>query len=444
MFSIFRRIKMNFFGTDGIRGTFGSTLTSGTAFLLGKSLALLGGECPIVLIARDTRLSGEALFQALAQGVYAGGGNIINLGILPTSAVGHFVRKMGGDYGVMITASHNPPKDNGLKVFDRYGVKLCAAKQNVVSRMMNSLEVSLPVGGRICEPLFYDIENIYCDDLLNDVRVNLSNLRIALDCCYGASYKVARMLFTKANANVTCFCDKNNGRQINVGCGATCPEFLAEKMKGDFRLGFAFDGDADRLAVFENCCHVPNNRVFYAIAKYLKINARLSKNAVCGTVLTNSGVEIALNKLGIELLRSDVGDTNVFNLMVKNSVNFGGEESGHYILGDFGTCSDALLNALFLARVYCETGSLLKFSEECSDIPSVSVSLPINHGNRILSEPQNLAGTSRRIREMYPNCRLILRKSGTENKVRAYAEGDEAQKAIDCVVAAFSQNVVQP
>lgn len=119
---------MNFFGTDGIRGTYGSTLNDGTAFLLGKSLALLGNDCPIIVIGRDTRNSGERLFQCLSQGIYQGGGNVINLGILPTNAVGHFVRKFGGDYGVMITASHNPPNDNGLKVFDRYGVKLCQAK----------------------------------------------------------------------------------------------------------------------------------------------------------------------------------------------------------------------------------------------------------------------------------------------------------------------------
>ncbi len=436
---------MNFFGTDGIRGTYGSTLTTGTAFLLGKSLALLGGDCPIVLIAKDTRCSGDALFQAVAQGVYEGGGNIINLGILPTNAVGHFVRKMGGDYGVMITASHNPPQDNGLKVFDRYGVKLCQSKQNAVSKMMNSLAVEPLQKGKIYEPLFYDIENIYCDDLLQLVNLNLANVKIALDCCYGAAYRVARMLFAKAHANVTCFCDKNLGKKINVDCGATYPDFLQNKMQeGNFQLGFSFDGDADRLAVFEKDRFVPNNKVYYAIAKYLKLSGMLRNNAVCGTILTNGGVEVALNKLGIELLRSDVGDTNVFNLMVKSSVNFGGEESGHYLLGDYATTSDALLNALFVAKIYKEKGSILQFTKECSDIDFVQVSLPINEGNEILSGQQNLQSATRRITEMYPNCRLVLRKSGTENKVRAYAEGDDAQNAIDCVVATFSQKVSKP
>ena len=436
---------MNFFGTDGIRGTFGSTLTSDTAFLLGKSLALLGGECPIVLIAKDTRLSGEALFQAVAQGVYDGGGNVINLGILPTNAVGHFVRKMGGDYGVMITASHNPPQDNGLKVFDRYGVKLCQSKQNAVSKMMNSLAISTSQRGKIYEPLFYDIENIYCEDLLQLVNVDLCNVKIALDCCYGAAYRVARLLFAKAHANVTSFCDKNSGKQINVGCGATNPDFLQSKMQnGSFHLGFAFDGDADRLAVFEKNEFVPNNKVFYAIAKYLKLSGNLRNNTVCGTILTNGGVEIALNKLGVQLLRSDVGDTNVFNLMVKNSLNFGGEESGHYLLGDYATTADALLNALFVAKIFKEKGSLLQFAKECEDVSCFSVNIPITQNNAVLAGQQNLQSATRRITEMYPNCRLVLRKSGTENKVRAYAEGEDAKSAIECVVATFSQQVAKP
>ncbi len=430
---------MNFFGTDGIRGTYGSTLTDGTAFLLGKSLALLGGDCPIVLICRDTRISGEKLFQALSQGVYAGGGNVINLGILPTNAVGHFVRKMGGDYGVMITASHNPPEDNGLKVFDRYGVKLCTSKQKVVSRMMNSLANTTLQTSKIVEPVFYDIENIYCDDVLKAVNANLFGMKIAVDCCYGASYKVARTLFSKAGATVTAFCDKNCGKQINDGCGATHPEFLQSKLTQEYRLGFAFDGDADRLAVFENGKQVSNGKIFFAIAKYLKQKGLLHGNAVCGTTLTNGGVERALNDIGIQLLRSDVGDVNVFNLMVKNNLNFGGEESGHYLLCDYATSSDALVNALFVAKICKETGSLEQYCRECEELQGCSVNLPITESNERLAEPVSLQRTSKRIESLYPNCRLVLRKSGTERKVRAYAEGEDAQNAIECVVATFAQ-----
>ena len=431
---------MNFFGTDGIRGTYGSTLKDSTAFLLGKSLALLG-DCPIIVIARDTRLSGDNLFTALAQGVYSGGGNVINLGILPTNAVGHFVRKLGGDYGVMITASHNPPSDNGLKVFDRYGVKLCQSKQLVVSRMMDSLKNERIEPCKIYEPVFYDIENIYCEDMLKCVGVHLSNLSIALDCCYGASFKVAPMTFAKAGAHVTAFCNQSAGANVNVGCGANNPEFLLEKMReGNFDLGFAFDGDADRLQVFEGSEIVPNNRIFYAFAKYLREKGKLCHDTVCGTVLTNGGVETALDKLGVKLLRSDVGDVNVFNMMVEKGLNFGGEESGHYLLCDYATSSDAIVNALIVTKIFTEKGSILDYTSECCDKPFATANIPLTKANQKLATNQSLTATVARVSQLYPNCRIVLRKSGTENKVRAYLEGEQATDAMSAVVATFAQS----
>lgn len=434
---------MNYFGTDGIRGTFGSTLTTGTAFLLGESLALLN-DCPIIVIARDTRESGEELFSALSKGVYLKGGNVINLGVLPTNAVGHFVRKMGGDYGVMITASHNPPSDNGLKVFDRYGVKLCASKQLAVSRMMSSLKNEEMTDGKVYEPVFYDIENIYSCDVLKALgKPDLSGLSVALDCCYGSAYKVAPLTFSKANANVSAFCNYCAGSRINVDCGATHTEFLQEKLKsGKYKLGFAFDGDADRLAVFEGTQLVPNNRVFYAYAKYLYENGRLTHNTVCGTTLTNGGVENALNKLGVTLVRSDVGDVNVFNKMVECSLNFGGEESGHYLLCDYATSSDALVNALFLSKIFIEKGSILAYTSECADIPYATLNVSLTATNASLASEQSLQMLSSRLKTLYPNCRAVLRKSGTENKVRAYLEGEDAEEAKKCVAATFAQKVV--
>ena len=430
---------MNFFGTDGIRGTYGSTLKDSTAFLLGKSLSLLG-DCPIIVIARDTRLSGDALFGALAQGVYAGGGNVINLGILPTNAVGHFVRKLGGDYGVMITASHNKPEDNGLKVFDRYGVKLCASKQIAVSRMMSALVNERAEENKIYEPVLYDIDNIYCDDVLRAVGVKLPFVKVALDCCYGAAYRVAPMIFAKAGADVIAYCNQSSGGRINVDCGATHTEFLAQKMsENGCALGFAFDGDADRLAVFEGAEQVPNNRVFYGIAKYLKETGKLHGNAVCGTVLTNGGVEQALSKLGIRLVRSAVGDSNVFDKMVELSLNFGGEESGHYLVTDYATGSDALVNALFVCKIFAEKGSILNYTVECVDKPCASASIPITRANGKLTTDASLATTAKRIVALFPSCRIVLRRSGTENAVRAYLEGDEASAALKEVVATFAQ-----
>ncbi len=430
---------MNFFGTDGIRGTYGSTLKDSTAFLLGKSLALLG-DCPIVIIARDTRLSGDSLFTSLAQGVYAGGGNVINLGVMPTNAVGHFVRKLGGDYGVMITASHNPPCDNGLKVFDRYGVKLCASKQMVVSNMMASLAGDKAPDGKIYEPVFYDIENIYADDVLRTVDVKLPFMRIAVDCCFGAGYRVAPLVLQKAGADVIAYNNQSVGAQINVDCGATHTQFLSQKMaQNGCALGFALDGDADRLAVYEGAQQVSNNRIFYAFAKYLKEHNRLHSNTVCGTVLTNGGVEQALNALGVSLVRSAVGDINVFDKMAELSLSLGGEESGHYLVADYATGSDAVINALFACKIFAEKGSLLGYTVECVDKPYASVSIPLTRANSRLASDKSLSVAADRISALYPSCRVVLRRSGTESAVRAYLEGDDASAALKEVVATFAR-----
>uniref|UniRef100_UPI0040267B5B phosphoglucosamine mutase n=1 Tax=Candidatus Fimenecus sp. TaxID=3022888 RepID=UPI0040267B5B len=431
---------MNFFGTDGIRGTYGSTLTDSTAYLLGKSLALIGEDCPIVVVARDTRNSGEKLFGALASGVYDGGGNVINLGMLPTNAVGHFVRKFGGDFGVMITASHNPPCDNGLKVFDRYGVKLCAAKQEKLSQLMDCLP--LPDGHlqRVHEPVFYDIDNIYRDDVIRAVGARLDGMKVALDCCFGASCRVAGSVFEAAGANVCTINDRACGDKINVDCGATHPEVIADFCKGKgIALGFAFDGDADRLAVSEDGRIVPNNKVYYAIAKFMSEEGLLKQNTVVGTTLTNGGVVRALSGAGVSLLRSDVGDTNVFNLMAANALNFGGEESGHYLLTDFATSSDALINALFVAAIVCRRGSLAEYSKECTDVPYVQQSIALCDSNELLTTKTSLDDVATQVRKLYPECRVVLRKSGTENKLRVYVEGCEAEEAYKQIAATFAK-----
>lgn len=427
---------MNFFGTDGIRGEYGTTLTTQTAYRLGKSLALIGGDCPIVVIGSDTRTSSPKLFSALAAGVNGGGGNVINLGVLPTNAVGHFTRKFGGDFGVMITASHNPPCDNGLKVFDTYGVKVCAAKQCVISDAMNAVTAEYS-SKKVFEPVFYDIENIYVDDVLSAVGVSdCKGLSVALDLCYGATFKVAPAAFEKVGAKVTAFCAKADGKRVNVDCGATNPQFLQSRMQGN-ALGFSFDGDGDRLAVFEGQTLLSGSKVFYALAKYLHQSGRLKRNVAVGTVLTNGGVERALKGLGIKLLRSDVGDRNVFDVMVNCGAVFGGEDSGHYLLTELATSSDALINALILTKIYSEKGSLIAYTEECEEIPHIAQSLPVTEENACLIGEKQLAATTARISALYPECRTVIRKSGTENKLRIYLEGENVSDAQKEILATF-------
>lgn len=430
----------NFFGTDGIRGTYGKTIDDKTAYLLGRSLTFAAEDNAIVVIARDTRNSGEKLASALAAGVYEGGGNVLNLGVLPTNAVAHFTRKFGADYGVMITASHNPPCDNGLKVFDQYGVKLCLRKQRVLSVVMNGL-CCPDVVPHVNEPVFYDINKTYVDDVLSAVDVDLSGVRVALDCCFGASCLVAPTLFGKAQADVVAYNNKPNGNKINVECGATCPQHLQSKLADTDtklpQLSFAFDGDCDRLLVFEGANIVPNNKVFFAIAKFLSQQGMLKKSTVVGTVLTNGGVEQALKSIGIKLLRSDVGDVKVFELMAQNALNFGGEESGHYILSDLETSSDALVNALFVSKIFKQKGSLLQYTAECVDIPYVQQSFVVSDTCNISSIQSVIQQTKDDLQVKYPSCRFVLRKSGTESKIRAYVEGDKCVDAMQQIADVF-------
>ncbi|MBS1416601.1 MAG: hypothetical protein HPY94_05650 [Clostridia bacterium] len=416
----------NIFGTDGIRGVYGAELDCGTAYLLGAALCGADGDSPVVVVGRDTRPSGEALLRALAKGVHDNGGYVINIGILPTNAVAYFTRKMGCDFGVMISASHNPPEYNGLKVFDRYGVKLCEKKQREISDFMRDREASEAEGAELC--VFDCAGKLYTDYIENLLMPDLHGLKISLDCCYGSCYDVASSVFGKTGAKLNVYCGFNRGEMINKDCGATHPEFLEKMMKSNgSELGFAFDGDCDRVAVIERGHSLDNDRLLYALAKYMSEKGLLKKDMVVGTVLTNRGVEMALNGLKLRLLRSDVGDANVFHLMTKKGVNLGGERSGHFLLSDFATGSDALLNALFFARIYKEKGSITDYTAGYKNVPcrekSINVSPDILKRMKNCGYFEKVAGE---VRSLFGGVKLVLRASGTEPKVRIYIEGEDA------------------
>ncbi len=426
---------MNYFGTDGIRGLYGTEMTDLLAYKLGK---VLGANGAIVLIARDTRISGMALLDACASGVLFAGGQVINLGILPTNAVGHFVKKLGGTYGVMISASHNPPQYNGLKVFDSTGAKIDKYTQIDISMAMDKLSGSI-LQSNYTEPVFHDIANIYCQDIYNLVGTNLSGLNIALDCGYGASYKVAPMLFRMCGASVVCYCNRDMGNNINVNCGATHISTLQSYMlSNNCHLGFAMDGDSDRLAVVEGATVVDNNAVLLALAKYMQQHDKLSQNTVVGTTLTNAGLATALRNIGIELVRSQVGDTNIASLMLDKGYNLGGEDSGHYILSDYATTSDALLVALVLCQIYREHGSIIHYSSDYTATNSISMDIDLGAVSASFATSRELAMLASSINNSYHNSRVVLRPSGTEPKIRCYIEGDNCQEIADIITATIA------
>lgn len=425
---------MNLFGTDGIRGRFGKELTPSVAYALGRALAE-EQTGTVVVIGMDTRTSGGLLSTALSRGVFDHGGQVLSLGVVPTNAVAHYVLKTGADFGVMISASHNPPDYNGLKVFDKYGVKICLSKQEEFSNKILQTEVFLPNGEEILS-VFDGSEEQYVDYVCEKIPVDCDNLPIAIDCCYGSAYKLGKEIFLKSNAKVIAYCDFAKGQLINVDCGATSPEFLAEQMKNNgCKLGFAFDGDADRLAVFEETQYLSPDRVLYAYAKYFYEKGQLAKNTVVGTVMTDGGLEESLKKIGITLVRTDVGDSNVFEEMTTNGYVLGGENSGHYLLSNYATGSDAIINALLLTAVYLEKGSIIDYTAEYVAFCRKEKSLLMQKSHlQYLKSTNSLQVIKEKFCRDHPSQKLVLRFSGTEPKIRIMVEGKTTAEVEQSIV----------
>ncbi len=424
----------NYFGTDGIRGKVGENVTPAVAYQLGSALSR---PQALIVIGRDTRVSGPMLSSALSQGVYDWGGNCINIGVVPTNAVSHFVRKFNADFGVMVSASHNPPNYNGFKVFDRYGAKLCAQEELRISEVMSQRKVYFPKQQHE-DRVYENIEKLYIDDLIELADCDLKGLDISIDCCFGSAFSVAPKLFRKAGAKVKSYCYFGRGDKINVECGATNPLFLGGLIDKNTPLAFAFDGDADRLAAFEEGVLLDNNKVFYCFAKYLKERGMLEKDLAVGTVLTNKGLEESFKKLGITLLRSDVGDTKMYRLMLERGASLAGEESGHYIFSKMSCSSDALLNALILCKIYREVGNLKEYSKELQLLPVYTKNIPLAKEQAAeLAKKETYSRLNGAYAARYPSYRIIFRPSGTEPLARVFVEGEE-EKAQEILAQAVS------
>ena len=328
------------FGTDGIRGVYGEELTDGLAMLVGNSLGIFSGKGTVV-VGRDTRTSGENLARALAEGALAAGCNVVDLGVVTTPCVAFVTRETGANFGVMVSASHNPPRYNGIKLFAGDGRKLSREKEAAVERHIAEAKLSyaefrgekLPSCG---------MKEHYIDAVC--ARGNLSGVHVVLDTANGAAGELAPEIFSRMGARVDALFTSDDGELINENCGALHPEILAnEVVKRGADMGLCFDGDADRvIAADEKGDIVNGDKIIYILARALAADDRLPLSAVVGTLHTNMGVEAGLNGLGIELVRTDIGDHNVIRCMCDAGIMLGGEQSGHIILGDFLPTGDGV------------------------------------------------------------------------------------------------------
>ena len=417
-----------FFGTDGLRGIVNEDLSFDIAYKCGNALSVLK-ERPTVFIGSDTRVSNHYLTLAVASGAMAGGANVVDLGVIPTAGVAYLTKTLRADYGVVISASHNPKEYNGVKIFNADGYKLGDKEEERVERCFIRDRVNgFPEIGRFSQNLNY--AKLYERFLIESSACRLDGLTVVLDGANGAACKIAPQVFKKLGANVVASNCHDDGMRINENCGALYPETLARRMKrykADF--GFAFDGDADRLIVVDEKGRVVDgDAVIYMLANHLKDKGLLRENTVVGTSHTNMAIEKALRAKGISFIRTDIGDKYVLAKLIEKGLSLGGEQSGHIILKDLHTTGDGILSAVAVANMLAERKAKISDLFDVSLYPQVNLNVPVEDKLKVINS-ELLADEVGKIKAILgDDGRVMVRASGTEPKIRIMVESADAER----------------
>lgn len=417
-----------YFGTDGIRGVANLDLTCPLALSVGNALASLKKNCR-VLIGMDTRVSGDMLLHAVATGVMQGGGDVLDVGVMPTAGIAYLTRFYKADYGVVISASHNPAEYNGIKVFDCEGYKLGDKRERDLElRMANPHIVRSIATGKYM--FMHDSSADYVKFLLSSIE-GLKGLRVLVDCSNGAAGRVAKTVFEQAGASVVAINTSTAGIDINENVGALYASNLAPKVRdGGFDVGFAYDGDADRLiAVDEKGNVVDGDHLLYILAREAKKRGQLETGSVVGTHHTNMGVQEALEKKGIKLVRADIGDKYVLEQMLKDGSPLGAEQSGHIIMTRHSTTGDGILASLVIAQIIADSGKTLSQLDDAKGYAQVNINVPVSDKLRIINSEAVTNEVGKVYEELAGQGRVLLRASGTEPKIRIMVECKSESKA---------------
>ena len=446
---------MKLFGTDGVRGVANELLTPQLAFKLGAALATVLKQRinePRVLIGRDTRISGTMLEGALCAGITAIGGHAVVAGVVPTPAVCRLVKVNSFDAGAVISASHNSMEFNGIKFFDTTGIKLSDSLEAEIERLVEEDEFCLATGREIgCVTALENGGDAYLDFLKAAFDIQLTGKKIVVDCAYGATAGLAQRLFSELGANVIPIACEHDGARINECSGATAPENMcAAVRRWSADCGFAFDGDGDRLiACDEQGNVIDGDRVLAILGLMLKKEGKLNKSTVVGTVLSNMGLEKYLGENGISLERTNVGDRAVLERMLENGYSLGGEKSGHTIIGEKLNTGDGMLTALALLFAESVLGAPLSQLGVYREMPQVSVNVRFESVPDIFENERVNRAIEDARKELDGSGRVLVRKSGTEPKVRIMAEGEDisavsavAQKIALTVAECFGGKIV--
>ena len=419
-----------YFGTDGIRGIAGESLTADLSFKVGKALGKLlteKKEHPKVVIGRDTRISCDMIEHALTAGLTSTGVNVMTVGTIPTPAIAYLTKTIETDSGIMISASHNPYQDNGIKIFGPDGFKLTDEQELEIESLIDNSEkiknasfekIGKVYGGN-------ELTQKYIQHIKQSITGDLSDIKIALDCANGATTGVAPFIFGDLEADIETIGCQPNGVNINDNVGSTKIETISEFVKeNNVDVGFAFDGDGDRvLAVDANGNIVDGDKIMFILAKHLKEQGELKDNMVVSTVMSNIGFYKAIEENGLQSVKTAVGDRYVVEEMRNNNYSLGGEQSGHIILMNYATTGDGILTAVKLANIIKSTGkSLEELASEVSIYPQKLVNIKVIDKKAAMEDSEILAECEKVEKELEVNGRILLRASGTENLIRVMVE----------------------
>lgn len=426
------------FGTDGIRGVANlDPMTSEMAMQLGRAAAHIfmrrAGRHQIV-IGKDTRVSGYMLESALTSGICSMGVDVLLVGPMPTPAIAFLTRSLRADAGVVISASHNPYQDNGIKFFSSDGFKLpddveARIEQLIVSNEISHLRPTADLIGKAYR--IDDADGRYIEFTKRSLPrdLDLQGMRLVVDCANGAAYKVAPAILRELGAKIEVIGNKPDGMNINAGCGAVHPELLQDSvLRHQADIGIALDGDADRaIFVCEQGTIVDGDHIMAALGLDLHRNGLLAKQTLVGTVMSNFGLELSMAKAGIKLVRTPVGDRYLLERMQAEGYNFGGEQSGHFIFLDHNTTGDGLISALQVLSLMKRTKQpLSELAKAMSAVPQVLVNVKVTRKPDLESIPDVARAMREGEQSLNGSGRILVRYSGTEPLLRIMVEGEKA------------------
>ena len=423
-----------YFGTDGIRGEANVTLTATQAFLIGRYIGhyFSQNKKAKIIIGKDTRISGAMFEAAVVAGANASGCDVYLVGVIPTPAIAYLTQQYGFDCGVMISASHNPYYDNGIKLFNCNGEKMTMEFENEIEAFIDS-KITIPytnsdnIGGTY---EYLEANQKYLDYLKSIDLLDLSGVRIALDLANGAAVTTAQQLLESLGATVDAIGNTPNGKNINLKVGSTYPETLQDFVKkGHYDVGFSFDGDADRvMAVDEQGQLVDGDKILYLAARSLKERNKLSKNTIATTVMANIGLYHALKELDIKTVKTKVGDKYVYEAMTENNYVLGGEQSGHIIFKEYATTGDGLLCALkILEYMTFKKQNLSELLKDINIFPQLLINVTVNDKENVLQDSVLTQKIDAIQNELGSAGRILVRPSGTEPLVRVMVEAQSEE-----------------